>query len=83
MVRATSVVYIGARLTFAALLVAFGTWKLRVWNPGQATNRASCGREPEVEGIETLIEIERKARGRRLSLGERRPGSAQAAANVR
>ena len=34
-VRASSVVYIACRLTFAALLVAFGTWMLRKWNPGQ------------------------------------------------
>ena len=43
-VRASSVVYIGARLTFAAALVAFGTWKLRVWNPGR-TSRASFAKE--------------------------------------
>ena len=32
--RASSLVYIGVRLTFAALIVAFGTFMLRKWNPG-------------------------------------------------
>ncbi len=34
-VRASAVVYITCRLTFAALLVAFGTYMLRKWNPGK------------------------------------------------
>ena len=38
-VRASSLVYIGVRLTFAALIVAFGTWKLRTWNPGRSEPR--------------------------------------------
>ncbi len=39
-VRASSVVYIAVRLTSAAILVAIGTWMLRIWNPG-ATSRAN------------------------------------------
>ena len=54
--RATSLVYIGCRLTFAALLVAFGTWKLRKWNPGKNEPR-ELREEGEVEVVETLVEI--------------------------
>jgi ABC-type transport system involved in multi-copper enzyme maturation permease subunit len=56
-VRTTSVVYIACRLTFAAALVAFGTWKLRKWNPGQNEPRESR-EEEEIEAIEKLVEIE-------------------------
>ncbi len=55
-VRASSLVYIGVRLTFAALIVAFGTWKLRAWNPGQNEPREQ-GEETEVEAIESLVEV--------------------------
>jgi ABC-type Na+ efflux pump permease subunit len=55
-VRASSVVYIGARLSFAAALVAFGTWKLRKWNPGTNEPR-ELREEGEVEVVETLVEI--------------------------
>ena len=55
-VRATSVVYIGARLTFAAILVAFGTRMLRVWNPGRNEPR-ELREGAEEEGIESLIEV--------------------------
>ena len=55
-VRASSIVYIGARLTFAAALVAFGTWKLRKWNPGKNEPR-ELREEGEVEAVETLIEV--------------------------
>ena len=48
-VRASSLVYIGVRLTFAALIVAFGTWKLRTWNPGRSEPREQ-GDEAEVGG---------------------------------
>ena len=57
-VRATSLVYIGVRLTFAALIVAFGTWKLRKWNPGRSEPREQ-GEEAEVEVVETLVEVRR------------------------
>jgi hypothetical protein len=56
-VRASSIVYIACRLTFAALLVAFGTWKLRKWNPGKNEPREQR-EEGEVEVIETLVEVE-------------------------
>ena len=59
-VRASSVVYIGARLTFAAALVAFGTWKLRTWNPGKNEPR-ELREEGEVEAIESLVEIDEEA----------------------
>jgi ABC-type Na+ efflux pump permease subunit len=56
-VRTTSVVYVACRLTFAALLVAFGTWKLRKWNPGQNEPREL--REDEgIEVIEERAEVE-------------------------
>ncbi len=56
-VRASSLVYIGCRLTFAALLVAFGTYKLRKWNPGRNEPR-ELREGSEVEVVETLVEIE-------------------------
>jgi hypothetical protein len=56
-VRTTSVVYIACRLTFAAALVAFGTWKLRKWNPGHNEPREL--REDEgIEVIEKIVEVE-------------------------
>ncbi len=55
--RASSLVYIGVRLTFAAALVAFGTWKLRTWNPGRNEPR-ELREEGEVEAVETLVEID-------------------------
>jgi hypothetical protein len=59
-VRASSVVYVGCRLTFAAALVAFGTWKLRKWNPGRNEPR-ELREEGEVEAVETLVEIKEEA----------------------
>ncbi len=56
-VRASSLVYIGCRLTFAAALVAFGTWKLRKWNPGRNEPR-ELREEGEVEATLTLVEVE-------------------------
>ena len=56
-VRASSLVYIGARLTFAAALVAFGTWKLRTWNPGRNEPR-ELREDGEVEAVESLIEVD-------------------------
>jgi ABC-type transport system involved in multi-copper enzyme maturation permease subunit len=47
--RTSSFVYIALRLAFAAALIAFGTWKLRAWNPGKS--------EPREEREETTEEI--------------------------
>ncbi len=59
-VRTTSVVYIACRLTFAAALVAFGTWKLRTWNPGRNEPREL--REDEgIEVVEEIAEAEEEA----------------------
>ena len=55
-VRASSLVYIGVRLFFASLIVAFGTWKLRVWNPGRNEPREAAD-EAETEVVETLVEL--------------------------
>ncbi len=59
-VRTTSIVYITCRLTFAACLVAFGTWKLRKWNPGRNEPRELREHE-EVESSEGIIEVEEEA----------------------
>jgi hypothetical protein len=67
-VRASSLVYIGVRLTFAALIVAFGTWKLRVWNPGKNEPR-EAGDEEEAEVVETLIEVKEEAAEVPLAVG--------------
>jgi ABC-type transport system involved in multi-copper enzyme maturation permease subunit len=56
LVQTTSLVYIGARLTFAAALVAFGTRMLRVWNPGRNEPR-ELREGAEAEEIESLIEV--------------------------
>jgi ABC-type Na+ efflux pump permease subunit len=58
-VRASSLVYIGVRLTFAAVIVAFGTFMLRKWNPGNNEPREQADEDAEV--VETLIEIEEEA----------------------
>ena len=60
MVRASSLVYIGVRLTFAALIVAFGTYMLRKWNPGHNEPREQ-GDEAEAEVVETLVEVKEEA----------------------
>jgi ABC-type transport system involved in multi-copper enzyme maturation permease subunit len=57
---ATSLTYIAVRLTFAALLVAFGTRMLRVWNPGGAEPREQR-EEGEAEVVESLYEVEEAA----------------------
>jgi hypothetical protein len=67
-VRASSLVYIGCRLTFAAALVAFGTWKLRKWNPGHNEPR-ELREEGEIEAIETLVEIEELAAEEAVGVG--------------
>jgi len=56
-VRASSLVYITVRMTFAAALVAFGTWKLRKWNPGYNEPREDR-EDTEVEAVESLIEVD-------------------------
>jgi len=55
-VRASSLVYIAIRLTFAALIVSFGAWKLRTWNPGHNEPREKDD-EVEAEVVETLVEV--------------------------
>jgi ABC-type Na+ efflux pump permease subunit len=77
-VRATSVVYVGARLTFAVALVAFGTWKLRVWNPGKNEPR-ELREGAEAEGIETLVEIEEEPAETSATVGRATVGAASAA----
>jgi hypothetical protein len=67
-VRASSVVYIACRLTFAALLVAFGTWMLRVWNPGRNEPR-ELREEAEIEAIETLLEVEEESAEAPIAVG--------------
>jgi ABC-type Na+ efflux pump permease subunit len=78
-VRATSVVYIGARLTFAALLVAFGTWKLRVWNPGKNEPR-ELREGAEVEGVESLVEVAEEMAEKSVTAGRATAGAKSAAA---
>jgi ABC-type transport system involved in multi-copper enzyme maturation permease subunit len=77
-VRATSVVYIAARLTFAAALVAFGTWKLRVWNPGKNEPR-ELREGAEAEGIETLTEIAEEPAESSTEVGRGKVGASSAA----
>jgi ABC-type Na+ efflux pump permease subunit len=57
--RASSLVYIGVRLTFAAVIVAFGTYMLRVWNPGGDEPREQG--DEEAEAVGTLVEVEEDA----------------------
>ncbi len=68
MVRASSVVYIACRLTFAALLVAFGTWKLRKWNPGSREPREQR-EEGEVELIEQIVVVEEESAEAPVAVG--------------
>ncbi len=51
-VRASSLVYIACRLISAAALIAFGTWKLRQWNPGRSEPREQREGE-ELQVVET------------------------------
>jgi ABC-type Na+ efflux pump permease subunit len=67
-VHASSLVYIGIRLTFAALIVAFGTWKLRKWNPGRNEPREQ-GDEVETEVVENLVEVEEEHAEVALAVG--------------
>ena len=77
-VRASSLVYIGVRLTFAALIVAFGTWMLRNWNPGHNEPREQAD-EAEAEVVESLVEVEgsagRASRSPWAPASRRRPAS--------
>ena len=77
-VRASSVVYIGARLSFAAALVAFGTWKLRRWNPGTNEPR-ELREEGEVEIVETLVEIDEETAEEPVGVGSAAIGLAAGA----
>lgn len=56
LIHASSLVYIAVRLSFAALVIAFGTKMLRVWNPGHNEPREVGDEEGEV--VETLIEVD-------------------------
>ena len=60
--------YRGVRLTFAAALVAFGTWKLRTWNPGYNEPREQR-EEEEAEVVETLIEVDEEAAEAPVAVG--------------
>jgi len=55
---ASSLVYILVRLTGAALLVAFATVMLRVWNPGRAEPREQREGQGQAELVEDLVEFE-------------------------
>ncbi|QEH33354.1 ABC-2 family transporter protein [Aquisphaera giovannonii] len=67
-VRASSLVYIGVRLTFAACIVAFGTYMLRKWNPGHNEPR-ELGDEAEAEElIEEIAAVEEPA-GEPVAIG--------------
>ena len=76
------------RLTFAAALVAFGTWKLRKWNPGKNEPR-ELREEGGSRGVETLIEVDEEAgrgvgRGRSATVRRvRRRPSARSAVAIR
>ena len=76
--RTTSLVYIGARLTFAAALVAFGTWKLRVWNPGKNEPR-ELREGAEAEGIESLVEVAEEPAETSVAVGRATVGASSAA----
>jgi ABC-type Na+ efflux pump permease subunit len=67
-VRTTSIVYIGCRLTFAACLVAFGTYKLRKWNPGRNEPR-ELREEEEIEVVESLVEIQEEEAEAAMAVG--------------
>ena len=58
----SSLIYILVRLSAAALVVAFGTWKLRVWNPGRNEPREQREGE-EAEFVETLVEVDEAETG--------------------
>ena len=78
-VRASSLVYIGVRLTFAALIVAFGTWTCCGNGIRATTSRGKQADEAEAEVVETLVEVDERGgveaprRRRRRADGCRRP----------
>ena len=72
-VRASSVVYIGARLTFAAALVAFGTFMLRKWNPGTNEPR-ELREEARSRSSRRSLRSTRKRPKSRLRVGSARKG---------
>lgn len=73
-VRASSLVYIGVRLSFAALIVAFGTFMLRKWNPGHNEPREQ-GDEAEAEVVETLIEVKEEEVRQPVAVGAAASGA--------
>ncbi len=67
-IGASSLVYIIVRLTFASLLVAFGTFMLRKWNPGRNEPR-ELREGTEVEFVETLVEVDEEAAQTPVAVG--------------
>jgi ABC-type transport system involved in multi-copper enzyme maturation permease subunit len=59
--RTSSLMYIAIRLVFAALLIAFGTWKLRAWNPGRSEPRTDREGLEDEESAEQIIEVAESA----------------------
>jgi ABC-type transport system involved in multi-copper enzyme maturation permease subunit len=56
-IRTSSLVYVSVRLAFAGLLIAFGTFMLRRWNPGKSEPREQREESME-EVIEQVAEVE-------------------------
>ena len=73
LVRASSVVYISVRLTFAAALVAFGTFMLRKWNPGRNEPR-ELREDGEVEAVEELFEVDEELAEEAVGVGRAQDG---------
>jgi ABC-type transport system involved in multi-copper enzyme maturation permease subunit len=53
-----SMIFIALSLALTVLLLIFGVYKLRVWNPGRNEPREQREGEGEAESIETLIEVD-------------------------
>lgn len=62
-----SLAFIITSISFAALLIGFGVYKLRVWNPGR--NEPREAREGQGEVVEQLIEIPEQAATTTTSIG--------------
>jgi len=58
LVGPASTAYILVRLSGAALLVAFGAYKLRDWNPGRNEPREQPDAAADADLVETLVEVE-------------------------